>query len=103
MRIDRMSVKSPVSGRIEKGELEVGESVNALDKVVRVVRTDRLWIDVPVPLTDGRNLAYKQSAEVRFPDSGRSVKGKIIFVSTVADAASSTMRVRVEVPNPSGS
>lgn len=102
MRIDRMSLRSPVSGRVEKVETEVGESVNALDKVVRIVRTDPLWIDVPVPLTDGRNLVLNQITEVKFPDSNKTVKGKIIFKSTVADAASSTLRVRVEVPNQSG-
>jgi len=102
VRIDRMSLRSPVSGRIEKVEFDVGESVNALDKVVRVVRTNPLWIDVPVPLTDGKKLADKQTAEVKYPDSNKTIKGKIIFISTAADAASSTMRVRVEVPNPSG-
>lgn len=102
MRIDRMSLKSPVSGRVEKVETEIGESVNALDKVVRIVRTDPLWIDAPVPLTEGRNLVLNQTAEVKYPETVKTAKGRIIFISTVADAASSTLRVRVEVPNKSG-
>jgi len=99
MRIDRMSLVSPITGRIEKAEVEVGESVNALDEVIRVVKTDPLWIDVPVPLTEGRILRLGQTVEIKFPGTQKPVKGKIIFISTVADAASATLRVRIEIPN----
>ncbi len=99
IRIDRMGLKSPIAGRIEKIEIEEGESVNALDKVVRVVKTDPLWVDVAVPLATGRSLAPGRGADVKFPGSQKTVKGKVISVSTVADAASSTLRVRIEVPN----
>lgn len=101
IRIDRMSLKSPISGKVEKVEVEVGESVNALDKVIRIVRTDPLWSDVPVPLEQWRALSLNQITEVKFTDPNKSVKGKIIFISTVADAASSTLRVRIEIPNQS--
>ena len=100
IRVDNMSLKSPIDGRVEKVEVEVGESVNGLADVVRVVKTDPLWIDVPVPLNRGRTLGLKQIAKVKFPDSDEKLsEGKIIYISTVADAASSTLRARIEVPN----
>jgi multidrug efflux pump subunit AcrA (membrane-fusion protein) len=42
-----------------------------------------------------------KEATVAFPGAGgsSSLKGKIIFVGAVVDAASGTLRVRVEVPN----
>lgn len=102
IRVDNMSLKSPIIGTIDKVEVEVGESVNGLADVVRVVKTDPLWIDVPVPLAKGRTLGLGQIAKVKFPDSGgKPSKGKIIYISTVADAASSTLRARIEVPNKS--
>ena len=102
IRVDNMSLKSPITGTIDKVEVEVGESVNGLTEVVRVVKTDPLWIDVPVPLTRGRTLRLEQTVEIIFPGTEReTVKGEIIYISTVADAASSTLPVRVEVSNKS--
>jgi len=102
IRVDNMSLKSPIAGTIDRVEVEVGESINGLADVLRVVKTDPLWIDVPVPLALGRTLKLGQVAKVRFPDSEEKASdGKIIYISTVADAASSTLRVRVEVGNKS--
>jgi len=98
--VDRMCLKSPIEGTINKIEVEVGEAINGLANVVRVVKTDPLWIDVPVPLAKGTIPKPGQFAEVKFPGSAKEISvAKIIYVSTVADAASSTLRVRIEVPN----
>jgi RND family efflux transporter MFP subunit len=100
IRVDNMGLKSPIDGRVEKVDVEVGESVKGLDDVVRVVKTDPLWIDVPVPLAEGRTLKLGQNTKVTFPDAEQTpVEGKVIYISTVADAASATLRTRIEVPN----
>jgi RND family efflux transporter MFP subunit len=102
IRVDNMTLRSPIAGRVEKVEVEVGESIDGLSKAVRVVRTDPLWIDVHVPLEKGRTLRVHQYADVLFPENEQEVsRGRIIFISKVADAASATLRVRVEVPNKS--
>jgi RND family efflux transporter MFP subunit len=102
IRVNNMRLKSPIAGRVDKIEVEVGESINGLANVVRVVRTDPLWIEVHVPLEESRSLGLDQTAEIIFPgNEQKASKGKIIFISTVADAASSTLRVRIEVPNTS--
>ena len=97
--IDDMTLKSPITGAIDKVEVEVGEAANGLEAIIRVVKTDPLWIDVPVPLTQGRTFKKGQAANVAFPGAGKKETGKIIYVSTVADAASSTLRVRIEIAN----
>jgi RND family efflux transporter MFP subunit len=102
LQIDRMSLKSPIDGSIERVEVETGESVNALDSVVQVVKIDPLWIEVPVPLDRAARLTRDGTVDVLFPGDRMedvSLKGKIIFIAAVADAGSSTLRVRVEVPN----
>lgn len=100
LQIERMSLKSPIEGWIEKIEIETGESVNALDDVVRVVRIDPLWIDVDIPLTQRANLKYGDTAMVEFstPDI-TNVEGTVIFIPAVADFASTTIRIRIQVPN----
>ena len=101
--VDRMQLRSPIDGRIEQIDVEVGESVNALADAARVVQTDPLWIDAPVPLATAIELRAGQIASVWFLGSGpepEAVEGRVIFVGAVADAASGTLRVRIEVSNP---
>ncbi len=100
IRVDNMSLRSPIPGRVEKVDVKVGESVDGLAEVVRIVRTDPLWVDVHVPLENARALTVGQSANVFFQGGDQEVaEGTIVFVSSVADAASGTQRVRIEVPN----
>lgn len=100
LQIDNMSLESPIDGSVEKVEVETGESINALERVVRVVQIDPLWIDVPVPLSDAFALTCDDAVEVTFRGLNKtSVKGKIVFIAAVADAGSGTLRVRIEVPN----
>ena len=102
IRVDNMSLKSPITGTIDRVDVEVGESVNGLADVVRAVKTDPLWITLHVPLAKGRSLEVGQSVNVKFPYSNKkSSEGRVIYVSTVADAGSSTLRARVEVSNKS--
>ena len=87
---------------IEEIHVETGESVNALDDVARIVRIDPLWIDVPVPLDKAITLTRGKNAKVKFPNPNNTfIEGKITHVAAVADAASGTLRIRIEVPNKS--
>ncbi|MHC4726740.1 MAG: efflux RND transporter periplasmic adaptor subunit [Planctomycetota bacterium] len=102
VQVEKMHLASPIDGRIEKIHVEAGESINSLTDVVRVVQIDPLWIDVPVPLIQAMDLSTGKKARVLFPSPNRaSVEGSIIYISAVADAASGTLRVRIEVPNKS--
>jgi RND family efflux transporter MFP subunit len=102
MQVEKMRLASPIDGRIEKIHVEAGESINALTDVVRVVQIDPLWIDVPVPLIQAMDLSAGKMAKVLFPNPNRaSVEGSIVYIAAVADAASGTLLVRIEVPNKS--
>jgi RND family efflux transporter MFP subunit len=98
--VQRMTLKSPIDGCVERIHLETGESVNALDDVVRIVRIDPLWIDVPVPMEEASAVRPGDLAQVLFPSPRRAhAQGIVVFVAAIADAASGTLTVRVEVPN----
>jgi RND family efflux transporter MFP subunit len=102
MQVEKMRLASPIDGRIEKIHVEAGESINALTDVVRVVQIDPLWIDVPVPLIQAMDLSAGKMAKVLFPNPNRaSVEGSIVYIAAVADAASGTLLVRIEVSNKS--
>ena len=100
IEVELMRLVSPLTGRVEEVGIETGEAAQPLTPVIRVVKTDPLWIDVPVPLAQARGLRPNGPARVTFPGKVQAA-GRIVHVSSVADAASGTLRVRVEVPNPS--
>lgn len=100
LQIDNMSLKSPIGGSVEKIDVETGESINVLESAIRVVQTDPLWIDVPVPVPQAMNLRYGAAAAVEFPEPKKATaEGMVIYIGAVADAASGTLRVRIQVPN----
>ena len=97
----RMQLLSPADGEIEEVIVKAGESVDALAPVLRLVSVNPLWIDAPVPLKIGRRLKAGSNALVQLPGVDKPAAGKVIHVSRVADPASETLEVRVELPNPS--
>lgn len=99
--VERMRLQSPVDGTVEDIHVETGESVNALEEVVRVVNINPLRIDAPVPLAMSARLEPGGELIVRFTD-GEERSGRILNIAAVADAASETRRVRIEVDNPAG-
>ena len=102
IRVDNMRLLSPIDGFVEKIDIEVGESVQALADTIRIVRIDPLWIDVHVPQDKAYTIKIGDTAIVKFPTPKKeSSLGKVIFVSRTADAASSTLQARIEVPNKS--
>ena len=102
IQLERMGLITPIDGRVEKVIAEPGEAVRALGPVIQVVKTDPLWIDVPVPMVQAKQLSLGQKASIRFPGPKEVVvnNGRVIHRAAFADAASDTLRVRIEVPNP---
>lgn len=102
-QLTRMHLMAPMDGLVEEVNVEAGESIGTLGPVLRIVQKDPLWIDVPVPLVQARDLEMGQDAWITFPEEvahDETPNGKIINISGVSDAASETLRIRVEVPNP---
>ncbi len=69
---------------------------------MRIVQTDPLWVDASIPLMQAALIKPGALLDVTFyPPDPNTVRGRVIFVAAVADAASNTLNVRIEVPNPS--
>ena len=105
IRAENMRILAPISGTVEEVLVEAGESVNisSMEDVVRIVQTDPLWIDASLPIVRAATLKRGTMVKVAFPaPRAETREGKVIAVGTVADAASSTLKVRIEVPNQAG-
>jgi len=92
---------SPVDGLVEKIEVEVGESAKTSEDAVRVVALNPLWVETDAPLERFGDLSPGRELKVTFPD-GLETAGRLVFRGAVADSASETVRVRLEVANPQG-
>jgi RND family efflux transporter MFP subunit len=101
-RLANMRLVSPISGVVEQVVIETGEAVSALDEVMRVVQIDPLWIDASVPLITATSLKQGDAVEVAFSSPNpQTSEGRVTYISSVADAGSGTVIVRIEVPNKS--
>jgi multidrug efflux pump subunit AcrA (membrane-fusion protein) len=96
--IDRLTLKSPVNAIVEDILVERGETVQAMIPVIRLVEIDPLIIDLPVPVEQAVGLQIGQTGTVRFPDNVE-LEGTIIHISSVADAAATTLSVTLRVVN----
>jgi len=102
-QLDRMVLKSPIAGVVETVAAKEGEAVEEQARILRVVKIDPLWLDVPVPAAQAEALNVGQAADVRFGQDKRHVlQGTITYLASVIDAASDTRTVRVECSNPAG-
>ena len=97
----RHVLKAPEAGVIEKVDVEVGETVQELKPVVRLVVKDPLRVDAHVPTGRTLDLAVGDPAWVTstLPKYDEPIRGRIIHIAAVANAASETRLVRVEFPN----
>lgn len=97
--LDNLHLKSPANGIVEETKVDKGESVQALSPVLRIVTINPLFSDVAVPVSEAKLLTVNQKVTVKYSD-GMVSEGYVENISSVADAAAATLRVRVKVSNP---
>ena len=98
--LELRTIRSPLTGVVVERMLSVGESAGR-DPIMRLARLDPLRVEVFAPVSLLGKLVPGMRALVR-PDA--PVTGlfgaRITVVDRVADAASGTFGVRLELPNP---
>jgi multidrug efflux system membrane fusion protein len=102
VKVEQMAVVAPFDGVVERIELQVGETPDGQKAAVTVVKNDVLWVNVNLPTAMTLKLKAGDELDVKYKDTSDTVKGKVIFLSPFADAASETRLVRLEVQNTLG-
>jgi len=101
--LEQGSIESPIDGVIVERLLSPGEllSRSGSPEVVTVAQLDPLLVELHVPLQLFGTLAVGDETTVRFRgvDLGER-KASVTVVDQLVDTASSTYRVRLELPNP---
>jgi len=83
--------------------LKVGEIADSNGaKIIRIARADPIWVDVSVPRAEAQRLKDGSTALITLSDPEKNpvLTGKVLMILPQGEAASGTLVVRVEVPNP---
>ena len=101
--LDRMTVRAPMAGIVLRRLQDVGEIAEVTKPVVRLVVLDVVHIMAYVPLDVATKLRPGMVAKAKFDEQPDALhECRLIMVDPVADAASMTTRIKLELANPEG-
>jgi membrane fusion protein (multidrug efflux system) len=101
--LERTTLRSPASGLLNDLLKEEGEYVSPGDAVAQIVQIDTLKAVLEIPERDIRYVKPGTPIEVSVDSlDGLQLKGRVTFVSGVADALTRTTRVEVSLSNRRG-
>jgi membrane fusion protein, heavy metal efflux system len=97
------SLTSPIDGIVVERSATIGATVGADASLFKIIDSSSVWIDANVFEKDLPRVKLGQEAKVSVPAVPGSVfTGKVIFVSSVVDPETHTIKVRTEVSNRDG-
>ena len=99
--LDYMTIRAPFDGALQNRMVEIGDFVARGDPIATFVDNRTIIVSADVSEFDARYVEVGQSAEASLA-TGETVRGKIRYVAPVADEATRTFRVELEVDNVEG-
>ncbi len=100
--LEYMTIRAPFDGALATREVEVGDFVRAGDPIGSFVDNTKLFVAASLAEQDAQYVTVGDEATAILV-TGQEVKGKIRYLSPVADLSTRTFAVELEVPNPDGS
>ncbi len=104
LRLSRREIRAAASGLVVKVSGSPGEYVDEQTEVLTIAKLDPLYVEAFIPIKLFPKLHLGQAA---FVDIGTPIdetrKGSVSAIDRVFDAASGTLGVRLDLPNPDGS
>ena len=99
--LDYMTTRAPFAGALQSREVEVGDFVKRGDPIATYVDNRTIVVSANVSEFDARYVDVDDRAEARLA-TGETVQGRIRYVAPVADEATRTFTVELEVDNADG-
>lgn len=97
------SLTSPIDGIVIERNATIGATVGADASVFKIIDISSVWIDANVFEKDLSRVKLGQAAKVTVPAAADMVfSGKVIFISSIVDPETRTVKVRTEVSNREG-
>ncbi|MEM7172202.1 MAG: efflux RND transporter periplasmic adaptor subunit [Pseudomonadota bacterium] len=99
VELDNTNIRAPFGGLIDNRMVEIGDFVDIGDPIAEVVDLDPILVVAQVNEAGVEYLTLGQKGEVRLV-TGQRLEGRLRFISSVADSATRTFRIELEVANP---
>lgn len=99
--LDYMSIRAPFNGTVQDRNVEIGDYVRAGDPVLTFVDNTSLIVTGSIAEQDAGFARIGSFATAQLV-TGQEVAGKIRYIAPVADEATRTFTVELELPNPNG-
>jgi len=99
--LDYMMVRAPFAGALQARVVEVGDFVKRGDPIASYVDNRTIIVSANLSEFDARYVDVDDTAEARLA-TGEAVRGRIRYVAPVADEATRTFVVELEVDNRDG-
>ena len=99
--LHQRQIVSPVDGVVTERTLGNGEYLNDQAHILTIAEMDPLWVETFLPISVFGHVKVGDVADVMpDPPVGGTYQAKVVVVDQVFDAASNTIGVRLELPNP---
>jgi len=99
--LEYMTIRAPFDGALQERHVEVGDFVKAGDPIARFIDNRSIIVTANVSEFDAGYVQTGQTAQAQLA-TGEAVHGTIRYVAPVADAATRTFTVELEVDNSDG-
>ncbi|MDX1403343.1 MAG: efflux RND transporter periplasmic adaptor subunit [Woeseiaceae bacterium] len=99
--IEYMTIRAPFDGALQERHVEVGDFVKLGDPVATVVDERTLVVRGSIPEYEARYVEKGALGSARLA-TGQTVNGRIRYVAPVADEATRTFSVELEIDNSKG-
>ena len=99
--LEFMIIRAPFDGALQERSVEIGDFLSRGDPVATFVDNRRIVVSANLSEFDAGYVAVGDKAEARLA-TGETVRGTIRYVAPVANAATRTFEVELEVDNDDG-
>lgn len=99
--LEYMYIRAPFGGALQSRSVEIGDFVSRGDPVATFVDNRTIIVSANVSEFDAQHVTVGQDAEATLA-TGETVRGHIRYVAPVADEATRTFEVELEVDNTDG-
>ncbi len=99
--IDNMVIRAPFDGALQERLVEIGDYVKAADPIATFVDDRKLVVSANISEFDAHNVTKGEFASAKLA-TGEIVNGVIRYIAPVADEATRTFVVELEVDNSAG-
>ncbi len=100
IRVSKLTIRAPFAGIVGLRQVQPGQYIQVGDPVVELTRVDPLQLVFSVPQRHASELAVGQGVLATSGRCGERFEGKVTAIEPMVDAATRTVKLKAEVPNP---